>query len=126
MNVIDPVNLVESVSPNVNSPFWFCSVVVGSKDMETMSDVILPWLKRLSVTVGMGAPLSGDKVPTVKSTGPILGNKCVKCDSKRRALTSPEDTVDTIEASGAGSNTYGLLGNNEPRGKRHSVQELGA
>ena len=75
MNVIDPVNLVESVPPNVNSPFWLSSVVVGSKDTETMSDGIVPWLNRLSVTVGMGVFVSGDNVPTVKSTGPILGNE---------------------------------------------------
>ena len=73
--MIDPVNLVESVPPNVNSPFWFDDVVVGSKDTATRSDGIVPWLKRLSVTVGMRLFVSGDKVPTVRSTGPILGNK---------------------------------------------------
>ena len=100
MVVIDPVNLVESVPPNVNSPFWFGSVVVGSKDTETMSDGIVPWLKRLSVTVGMGVFVSGDKVPTVKSTGPILKNIIISADSKRWALHSPEDTVETIKISG--------------------------
>jgi hypothetical protein len=62
--VIDPVNLVESVPPNVNSPFWSDDEVVGSKDTETRSDEIVPWLS-----------VSGGKVPTVKSTGPILGNQ---------------------------------------------------
>jgi hypothetical protein len=75
MFVIDPVNLVESVPPNVNSPFAFDDVVVGSKDTETRSDGIVPWPNRLSVTVGMGVFVSGDRVPTVKSTGPILGDK---------------------------------------------------
>ncbi len=75
MNVSVPVNLVESVPPNVNSPFLTDDVVVGSKDTETRSDVIVPWLKRLSVTVGMRVFVSGDKVPSVKSTGPILGNE---------------------------------------------------
>ncbi len=73
--MIVPVNLVESVPPKVNSPFLTDVVVVGSKDTETRSDEIVPWLKRLSVTVGMEEPESGDKVPTVKSTGPILRNK---------------------------------------------------
>ena len=72
--VIAPVNLVESVPPNVNSPFLVDVVVVGAKDMPISSDVMVPWLNRLSVTVGMEEPLSGDKVPTVKSTGPILKN----------------------------------------------------
>ena len=66
------MNLVESVPPNVNSPFFSLPVVVGSKDTATSSDGIVPWLNRLSVTVGMAVFVSGDKVPTVKSTGPIL------------------------------------------------------
>ena len=73
MYVIDPVNLVESMPPNVNSPFLFDDEVVGSNDTETRSDEIVPWLNRLSVTVGIGLFESGDSVPTVKSTGPILG-----------------------------------------------------
>jgi len=73
--VIAPVNLVESVPPNVNSPFLTDVVVVGSKDTATSSDVMVPWLKSLSVTVGMEELLCGDKVPTVKSTGPILRDK---------------------------------------------------
>ena len=89
------MNLEESVPPKVNSPFAFGSVFVGSKDTETMSAEIVPWLKRLSVTVGISEFESGDKVPTVKSTGPILGNKSVSEDSKRWALHSPEDTVET-------------------------------
>jgi hypothetical protein len=75
MFVIDPVNLVESVPPNVNSPFLLESEVVGSNDTETMSDGMVPWLKRLSVTVGTELSESGSNVPTVRSTGPILGNK---------------------------------------------------
>lgn len=42
MYVIDPVNLVESVPPNVNSPFWSDDEVVGSKDTETRSNEIAP------------------------------------------------------------------------------------
>ena len=41
--VIDPVYFVESVPPNVNSPFLFGCEVVGSKDTETRSDGIVPW-----------------------------------------------------------------------------------
>ena len=77
MVVIEPVNLEESVPPNVSSPFCSEAVVVGSKDTETMLAGIVPWLKRLSVTVGMREFEFGDKVPSVKSTGPILGNKSV-------------------------------------------------
>ena len=70
---------MESVPPKVNSPFLTDVVVVGSKDMPIRLDGIVPWVKRLSVTVGMGVLVCGDKVPTVKSTGPILMNKSVKC-----------------------------------------------
>jgi hypothetical protein len=72
MNVIFPVNLVWSVSPNVSSPFLIDDVVVGSKDTETRSDAIAPWLKRLSVTVGMLLFSAGERVPIVRSEGPIL------------------------------------------------------
>jgi hypothetical protein len=98
--VIDPVNLEESVLPNVNSPFSSDDEVVGSKDTATRSDGIVPWLERLSVTVGISLFVSGDKVPIVKSTGPILGNKIVSTDTKRWTLCSPEDTVETIEPTG--------------------------
>jgi hypothetical protein len=80
MYVTDPVNLVESAAPNVSSPFLTDSVVVGSKNTPTRSDGIIPWLKRLSVTVGIGVNMSGDKVPIVKSTGPILGDQRVRAD----------------------------------------------
>ena len=101
MYVIDPVYLVGSAPPNVNSPFWFDAVFVGSKDTPTTSDRIVPCLKRLSVTVGIDLDSSGeDKVPNVKSTGPILGNQSVSADSKQCALHSPKDTVDFRYASG--------------------------
>ena len=75
IHVIDPVNLMGSVPPNVSSPFFSLPVVVGSKGTATSSTGIVPWLNRLSVTVGIGVFVSGDNVPTVKSTGPILGMK---------------------------------------------------
>ena len=61
--------------PNVNSPFLIDVVVVGSKDTARRSAGIVPWKKRLSVTVGTEVVESGDKVPIVKSSGPSLQNK---------------------------------------------------
>ena len=87
---------------------------------------MVPWLNRLSVTVGMAVFLSGDNVPTVKSTGPILGNEESARIQTDGPLRSPEDSVDTIEAAGIRGNAYGLLGNNEPRGNRHRVRVLGS
>jgi hypothetical protein len=73
MYVMFPVYLLWSVPPNVNSPFLTDEVVViGSKDTETISEAMVPWLKRLSVIVGIVLSTSGDSVPRVKSTGPIL------------------------------------------------------
>ncbi len=83
MNVSLPVNLVESVPPNVNLPFLSDVVFVGSKDTATRLDTIVPLLKRLSMTVGTGVFVPGDKIPIVNLTGPILGNKNVSVDSKR-------------------------------------------
>ena len=83
MYVIGPMNLVGSAPPNVNSPFVSDIVVVGSKDTPTRSDEIVPCLRRLSVTVGTVEDVSGDKVPVVKSSGPILGNQSVSADSKQ-------------------------------------------
>lgn len=72
--VIDPVNLVGSVSPNVSSPFVTGLAIVGSKDTETRLDGIAPLLKRLSVTVGTLAFVAGCRAPMVWSTRPILQN----------------------------------------------------
>lgn len=41
-NVIEPVNLDESVPPNVNSPFTEERLVVGSKDTDTSRAEIVP------------------------------------------------------------------------------------
>ena len=54
VKVMDPVNLLESVAPNVNSPLVLDSEVVGSNETATKFDDILPWLKRLSVTIEDG------------------------------------------------------------------------
>jgi len=70
--VRSPVYLVGSTPPNVSSPFLTGSAGVGSKDAETRLDAIAPLLKRLSVTVGISFPMSGIRVPIVRSTGPRL------------------------------------------------------
>ena len=69
---MSPVNFEGSVPPNVNSPLGFAREVVGSNETETRLDVIAPWLNKLSVTVGIVAPVSGKRVPSVRSTGPML------------------------------------------------------
>jgi hypothetical protein len=84
---MDPVNRVESVPPNVSSPFSTDKVVVGSKNTERRSAGIIPCKKRLSVTVGTGVFESGDKVPIVKSTGPSLRNKYVSNNSQQWRFT---------------------------------------
>ncbi len=70
--MISPVYLVLSVPPNVNSPLVTTSVVVGSNETETSLAVRKPFEKELSVTVGIDWFDAGDKVPTVRSTGPRL------------------------------------------------------
>ena len=92
--MIEPVNLLESVPPKVSSPFWELSEVVGSNETATRLVGMRPWLNALSVTakcymsseyralrknnlpVGIVWLVAGLRVPSVKSTGPIL------CDCK--------------------------------------------
>ena len=74
MYVMSPVNLVRSVPPNVSSPFLLLFLIVGSKEMETRSNGMIRRLKRLFVIVGMLLVVSGDRVPMVRSVGPILHN----------------------------------------------------
>lgn len=50
---MEPVNLVESVPPKAIAPLTSSEVVVGSKEMPMRWLVMVPWLKRLSVTVGI-------------------------------------------------------------------------
>ena len=83
--------------PNVNSPFSTDVVVVGSKDTATESTGISPSKNRQSVIVWMVAPVSGDKVPIVKSSGPSLWNVLAQIPTDG-ASHSPEDPVDTLEA----------------------------
>ena len=51
-------------TPQVISPFTSLSpLVVGTKDMDTSLAAIIPLSKRLSVTVGIVAWVSGERVP---------------------------------------------------------------
>lgn len=70
--VIEPVNLLLSVPPKVNSPLLEVAVVVGSKEIPISLAVMIPWLNKLSVTVGILELVAGLKVSSVRSTGPIL------------------------------------------------------
>ena len=72
VNVMFPVNFEESMPPKVSSPLMTELVFVGSKDTETILDDIAPWLKRLSVTVGILLPVDGDSEPIVRLVGPKL------------------------------------------------------
>ena len=46
--------------------------MVGANEMAMRLLGICPALKRLSVTVGMGVPVSGERVPIVRLVGPSL------------------------------------------------------
>jgi len=72
MNVIFPVNFEESLPPKVSSPFLAELEFVGSKDTETRLEEMLPWPKRLSVTVGILFCIDGDSEPIVRFVGPKL------------------------------------------------------
>lgn len=61
--------LVLSVAPKLSSPLTVPSLVVGSYEIPMESDEMVPWENRLSVTVGTDCPV--DRVPEVRSTGPI-------------------------------------------------------
>lgn len=72
MNVMEPVNLLLSVPPQVISPFKSLPVMEGSKETPISWAEMAPWENKLSVTVGMVLEVAGDKVSSVRSTGPIL------------------------------------------------------
>ena len=69
---MDPVNLVESVPPNVSSPFVFPTLFVGSNEIATRSCWMIACWKRLSTTVGTLSVVSGERVPIVRGVGPRL------------------------------------------------------
>ena len=58
--------------PHVISPLTTDGPVAGSNEIPIKLEEILPVEKRLSVTVGMLAVESGERVDTVSSAGPIL------------------------------------------------------
>ena len=103
------MNLVESVRPNVSSPFLMDETVVGSKDTETSSVAMAPCLKRLCVTVGMLLCLDGNREPNVRLTGPIL-QRIVLTQLRiiDRRPRSPQDTVNAVKTFGGLGNTHGL------------------
>ena len=72
VNVMFPVNFEGSTPPKVSSPLMTELVFVGSKDTDTILDEVVPWLKRLSVTVGILLPVDGDSEPIVRFVGPKL------------------------------------------------------
>jgi len=57
------IDAVKMHIPHVSSPFISLSAVVGTKDMAISLLVIWPVAKRLSVTVGIVAWVSGERVP---------------------------------------------------------------
>jgi hypothetical protein len=65
-----PVYLDVSRPPKVSSPLAFDVVVVGAKNTPTASSEIVPWLYRLSVTVG--TDVVPETVPWVRMVGPML------------------------------------------------------
>ncbi len=75
------------------------------------------------MTVETRVFVSGDKVPIVKSTGPVLGNKNVSadCDKLCTHPRIPPKPSKSLEVEAAP-----MDGNNGPSANRHSVQELGA
>ena len=63
---MEPVNLELSVPPKVSSPLFATSDVVGSNETPISSVGIVPWLARLSVTVGIVEKSDGNKVPSAR------------------------------------------------------------
>jgi hypothetical protein len=88
VNVISPVNFEWSVPPKVSSPFLYESAFVGSKETATILAEMVPWLKRLSVTVGILSPLDGESEPTVRFVGPMLRSmSSTNLHQRRHGLT---------------------------------------
>ena len=84
------------------------------------------YLNKLSVTVGMVALVSGDKVSSVKSTGPILFNARWSCEITNyyrpmRKNSIPQDTVHAFKAFGAGCGTDRLGFDSQAVTKAHGV-----
>ena len=58
---MEPVNLLESVAPKVNSPLVLDSELVGSKETASKFEGMVPWLNRLSVTMKVGSISSSQR-----------------------------------------------------------------
>ena len=99
--------------PHVSSPFASEVLVAGSNETPIDLAEMVPDEKRLSVTVGMEEEEAGERVPTVRPTGPILtGRKLFNKYSQRRLVNeaySPEDAIDTVESSGLEDNASTLI-----------------
>ena len=67
-NEMEPMNLLPSVAPKSISPFWSFNEVIGASDTPRRLASMVPWEKKLSVTVGMISPPL--VVPFVRSAGP--------------------------------------------------------
>jgi hypothetical protein len=70
-NRIVPTNFEESTPPQVISPFMSLPVMLGSKETPIDWAEMVPAENKLSVTVGIRELVAGDKVSSVRSTGPI-------------------------------------------------------
>jgi hypothetical protein len=89
--------------------------------------VIVPWLTRLSITVGISESESGERVPAVRPTGPSLIELRQTESGIVTRASAPQDSVNPfIEAARARSDTDGLLGDDEAGGESDLVGVLGA
>jgi len=79
--------------PHVSSPLTTDCAVAGSKEMPIELEGIAPAEKRLSVTVGTVDSESGERVNTVRPTGPILTAgtlvQCLRWHRLGRMCTHP-------------------------------------
>ena len=107
--------------PHVSSPFAWEVLVAGSKDMPIEFVEMAPSETRLSVTVGMEEEEAGERVPIVRSSGPILtGRRLLTTQGLRtKCKYSPEDTIDTIESLGLENNISTLILKSAKREDRH-------
>ena len=123
-----PMNLVESVPPNISSPFVSKFESVGLKNTAISFCGIVPCSKRLSVTVVIAFELLGISLPSVKSSGPRLQKNVFNTIRNHRQTPmqacSPQNPVKRINVRDVRGNTYGLPRNNHILGNRHRVGVL--
>jgi hypothetical protein len=81
---------------------------------------MVPWLNRLSVTVGTELVL--ETVFSVRSTGPMLNKDRQLCSvGTDKTPRLPKNAINVAEALRTGRNTNTLLLDDELRGQRHLV-----